>query len=158
MFCFLSCGNHVKKEFNEGLLCKCVIFPTGTLSESYQINIYDDGTICTYYGTRKEDFSTYLERGEILEGIILEKTETTKKGKLYAESYKNLKKSLSKIEGKQYLHLESMNWKDSWCVLIETKSSVHLNRYGNYDNDIIEYIYTQLENCSPLPINIHGWS
>ena len=158
MLCFLSCGNHVKKEYKEGLLCKCFIFPTGTLGESYQINVYDDGAICTYYGERKTDFLTCIEHGKVLEGVVIEKIEKTKKGKLNAESFKNLKKSLSNIEGKQCLHLESLNWKDSWCVLLETSKSIYLHRHCDFDNNEIEHIYKQLKKYSPIPIDIHGWA
>ena len=80
-----ACGNHEKKEFKEGLLCRCTVFPTGMLSETYQINVYEDGTICTYFGSRNEDFDSLARRGKVMEEQIFEKTETKKTGKLKTE-------------------------------------------------------------------------
>lgn len=158
MFCFLSCSNHGGKEFREGLLCKCIIFPTGTFQETYQINLYEDGTICTFYGTRRTDLSTQIERGDIIDGIVIENIETQKRGKINADTLEHIKKCLSDNEGKQCFHPNDMNWKDSWCVLIETSNSLYLHRHCDFDNNEIEHIYEQLKKYSPIPIDIHGWA
>ena len=151
-----ACGNHEKMEFKEGLLCRCTVFPTGTLSETHQINVYEDGTICTYFGSRNEDFDSLARRGKVMEEQIFEKTETKKTGKLKTNDLERLKKYLSELKGKQCFHADAMNWKDSWCVLIETSSSIYLHK--SFDDEELKCIYELIKTHSPLPVKIHGWS
>ena len=136
LFCLLSCSNHTKRATKDGLLCKCIIFPTGTLNETYQINLYENGTICTFYGTRDKNFDVRTERGETTEKVVV----------------------LLRNEEKRCFHPEHMNNKDSWCVLIETHKSTFLHGLCDFDNNDVEHIYNQLKEKSPLHVNIHGWS
>ena len=158
LFCFLSCGNHGGKEYEQGLLCKCVIFPTGTCRETYQINLYEDGSIYAFYGTRRDDFSTYIERKIKMDGIILKKIEAKKIGSVKTDALEDIKKCLIKVGAKNCFHPEAMRWKDSWCVLIETNKYIYLHEYVDFDNNEIEHVYEQLIKFSPIPVRIHGWA
>lgn len=157
-FCFLSCGNHVKRDFKEGLLCRCIVFPLGTFRDTYQINVYEDGTICTYYGLRNGDFDSLARCGKVMKERVFEKVETKKTGRLKTGSVEQLKKHLSEINVKRCFHSDAMNWKDSWCILIETSVSIYLHEYGGFDNEELKNIYELLKNDSPIPVYTHGWS
>ena len=158
ILCFLSCGNHEKKEFKEGLLCRCIVFPTGSIHETYQINVYKDGTVRVYCGERNDVFHCYLETGEIKEKSIYQNIEEQKNGKLEADTLQQLKKYLSEIDGTHCYHLDTRYYKDSWCILIETASSISLHGYYKFDNKVIERIYWLLYYNSPMPIDTHGWA
>jgi hypothetical protein len=158
LFCFFSCGNHVKKEFSEGLLCRCIVFPTGTLCDTYQINVYEDGTICTFFGLRSEDFDSLARCGKVMKEHVFEKVETKKTSKLQYGSIEQLNKYLSAINENRCFHSNALNWKDSWCVVIETGTSVSLHNIGDFDNNNIEFIYEMLKKNSPIIVDVHGWS
>lgn len=156
--CLLSCSNHIKRETKDGLLCKCIIFPTGTLNETYQINLYENGTICTFYGTRDKNFDVRTERGETTEKVVVESIKKKMTGKIKHEELEEIKQCLLRNEEKRCFHPEHMNNKDSWCVLIETHKSTFLHGLCDFDNNDVEHIYNQLKEKSPLYVNIHGWS
>lgn len=158
LFCLLSCSNHTKRETKDGLLCKCIIFPTGTLNETYQINLYENGTICTFYGTRDKNFDVRTERGETTEKVVVESIKKKMTGKIKHEELAEIKQCLLRNEEKRCFHPEHMNNKDSWCVLIETHKSTFLHGLCDFDNNDVKHIYNQLKEKSPLHVNIHGWS
>ena len=158
ILCFLSCGNHEKKEFKEGLLCRCIVFPTGTDYETYQINVYKNGIIHTYCGLRNWNFDRHIESEIINADSIYQNIEEQKNGKLEADTLQQLKKYLSEIDGTHCYHLDTRYYKDYWCILIETASSISLHGYSEFDNKVIERIYWLLYYNSPMPIDTHGWA
>ena len=158
ILCMTSCGNNTKDEFKNGLLCKCVIFPTGSFHETYQINLYEDGNISTIFGTRKTDFSSSLAQNKVIEEIVIDKIEEKITGKINARKLSAIKDYISYYMGEQCFHTESLYIKDSWCVLIETSESISLHAISDFDNNGIKQLYELMRECSPKHIKIHGWS
>lgn len=158
ILCITSCGNNTKEEFKNGLLCKCVIFPTGTFHETYQINLYEDGNISTSFGTRKMDLSSCLAQKKDIEEVVIDKIEEKRTGKIDAIKLSTIKDCVSHHIGEQCFHTECLDIKDSWCVLIETSESISLHAISDFDNNNIKQLYELMRECSPKHIKIHGWS
>lgn len=89
---------------------------------------------------------------------VFEKVETKKTSKLQYGSIEQLNKYLSAINENRCFHSNALNWKDSWCVVIETGTSVSLHNIGDFDNNNIEFIYEMLKKNTPIIVDVHGWS
>lgn len=123
----------------------CWIYPSGVLSDTYLVELSDEGILIVQHGERSDDAKNLL--------------------KTYKSKSKELKKSeLSQLDA---LLLQSMEMKPvergalkkgGWEIKLGINGRLYHFYYGNHKDSPIDKIIDMLRKLSPIEIDIHSWS
>ena len=135
---------------NDEILLRAMIFPTGTMDDTYYIEIDRKGYFTISCGERKNDLINEIDKMAVEKknNIILYKNELE-----YLVQVINKVNKLDEVKKRGVL-------KDGWEFIIKTRKKtfnfyeIDLDDSNNELNRLVE----ELKKLSPIKINLHGWS
>ena len=145
----------------ENEIAVLIIGPTGTMDETYLIELSKDRVFTTTMGTRKEDDISAIKTYEKDDFYLrIEKKESVM---LSDNEFSTVDKLIDKIgteDNSRYENYED-EWRvlDSWTnVLLTSKGVYYFNLHDIDINSSIYKLYDFLKGKSPIEIDMHGWA
>jgi hypothetical protein len=145
----LLAGCHTFANHDE-LLIRAMIFPTGTMNDTYYIEINKKGCLTISFGERKNDNINEVNK------MNVEKKSSIIFNKRELENLIKISKKLNKLDALTKFGV----LKDGWEFIIKTEEKT-FNFYDinlNDSNIELKNIVEELKKLSPIKINLHGWS
>ncbi len=129
---------------------RIAIFPNGTISETYIINVKSDGVLTVTFGNKKsqdmqkDDFSEYP-------------VPVSKETKLQANEMLRLKQLIYEIQSKNIAGSKK-DIVDGWEYIVFVNGKKYNYNYDKGEEKVLYNFVKELINLSPIEVNLHGWS
>ncbi len=149
LFLVFSCQNNQKPkedmQTKKEIIFNCLIYPTGSLTDTYFIELSDDGTITTTFGTKdtdKEDF------------VKIRETKTKVLSTSDINAFLNLKNEIVKMKEVKRGSVK----KGGWEIIFKTNNKIYHFYYGDMNDNSLGEIIKKIKKMSPIKVDLHGWS
>lgn len=148
LFMIFSCQKKttsiISNQTKNEMIFNCLIYPTGNLSETYLIEVFEDGNMKTTFGEfyDNKNFSK------------IKRIETIKLSDSNLQIFLNLKKEI--IKGNE-IKRDKIR-KGGWEIIFRTDNKIYHFYYGNISNKSLSEIIELIKKLSPVKLNIHSWS
>ena len=124
------------------------IYPTGTMKETYLLDLDSDGLLSVSMGTRRNDD---VKSDNFLETLI------SKEKKLDSSEALEVSKFQKDLEAIEEFSKELI-LDDSWEVTICYNDKKYNFDIREHRDESIGKLVKHLIKCSPINVDIHGWS
>lgn len=139
------------------IVCQCVIFPIGTIEDTYQIYVYEDSTIRTIYGRRTvECDSCLLNNIPLLNRSIIDEIDLDTIRSLSEYEMENIKSQLNDLYSTETVYEDVLNeYSDSWGCAVTIRDKQFIFYMGN--NSMRQHI-RQIEKSSPVVLKMRSFA
>ena len=139
-----------KKSENGELVCVLWIYPVGTLSESYQISLFENHIMQVNMGEREETNN--------LEFLTLKKIDNEISVELSDKDYSSIMTIVDRIYLNEEIKTDSTICKDGWSINFLYKDKNIIQPCYEYTSPELEELYKLLIKLSPIEIDMRGFA
>lgn len=152
----LSCNNMPSCNNAKEIVCQCVIFPIGTIEDTYQICVYEDSTIRTTYGRRTlECDSCLLNNISLLNRTIIDEIDLDTIRSLSENEMENIKFQLNDLDSAGTVYEDVFNgYSDAWGCAVTIRDKQFIFYMGNSMRQHIR----QIEKSSPITLKMRSFA
>ena len=152
----VSCKQR-KNYLPEYVKCRCILSPTGTIHDTYLIELTDRGIINTSFGSLSDTVRKMISQDATFaqyDKTLVENIEKEGSTKIANEDYQNLIYLLKQSQKLQCDNPFVVDWPwDAWIVILITESNQFVTILHEESNETIKQIVNGLIKLSPIPFS-----